>query len=99
MLRYPNSRLLLNIFLLFVCLTFGVTQNNPNLDSLHQLLRKAKEDTNKVNILHQLVKGYEYNEFDKAVTYAQQQFELATELDYSLGISQAELNRGFQDIC
>ncbi|MBX3164987.1 MAG: sensor histidine kinase [Bacteroidetes bacterium] len=77
---------------LFVLLIFGKTlfsQSNP-IDSLRQVLKTAKEDTNKINALWQLGRElYMKGDFDTAIVLEERADELAQKLSYTKGIASA----------
>ena len=85
----------LNKILLYSILTFRMqilfAQNNV-LDSLQLLLKSAKEDTNKVNILYQL--SEQCNEED-ILKYTEQALNLAKKLNFKKGIASCYHNLGF----
>jgi serine phosphatase RsbU (regulator of sigma subunit) len=58
------------------------------IDSLNTILKKGKEDTNKVKIYYDLTWEYIYaNEYQKGLQTAQQSVSLATKLNYKKGIA------------
>ncbi len=72
----------------FVTLTFSATislSQNKAIDSMANILKTAKEDTNKANILYDL--SWEYNaiDFQKAEEYAQRLIELSRKIKYKKG--------------
>ena len=75
----------------------GQTNNDPaqfnsRIDSLLSLLKTAKEDTNKVNILYEL--SEECSEED-ILKYAQAALLLAEKLNYKKGVAVASNNIGY----
>ncbi len=65
---------------------------NQELDSLTNLLKHAKPDTNKVNILFNISEVCEVNDVLK---YAQESFELAEKLEYKKGMANAQNNMAY----
>ncbi|NII27840.1 tetratricopeptide repeat protein [Pseudoflavitalea sp. X16] len=74
-----------------VCQISAYAQSNTT-DSLLNLLHKAKEDTNKVNILYQLSEICEEADILK---YAVPALELAEKINYKKGIANAATNVGY----
>lgn len=70
----------------------GVYAQSNTTDSLLNLLHKAKEDTNKVNILYQLSEICEEADILK---YAVPALELAEKINYKKGIANAATNIGY----
>ncbi len=68
-------------FLFFTLLSNYLIGQNPAIDSLQIILKSAKEDTNKVNILYQL--SEEYSAAKDVLNYAQQALSLAEKLSTS----------------
>ena len=83
------------LLLSFICAVnhFSAAQNNA-ADSLQQLLKSAKEDTNKVNILNTLSYELLYSNVDTTIYLAKQAKELAEKLNYSKGIASSYLRLG-----
>jgi len=70
-------------------------QSHENIDSLLQLLKTAKEDTNKVNLLNSLSNGYCFiGEYDIARKYSAAALQLSEKTDYKMGRVRAYLNTG-----
>ena len=63
----------------------GITGRKINLDSLENLLRKAKEDTNKVILLNTLATEYKLKDPDKGIITAIEAFTLAEKLHFPQG--------------
>ncbi len=80
---------------LFVGIEKAYAQN-AKVDSLNKELKRAKEDTNKVNIFNQLseVAGWRVGNYDTAKYYAQIAIKLAEKLGYKKGIASAYNNIG-----
>lgn len=74
------------LFSFFTCIGFSQVKNS---DSLSALLRTAKEDTNKVNLLWQLAYAININKPDKALILCQQANFLARKLKYAEGQSRS----------
>ncbi|HTF27542.1 MAG TPA: tetratricopeptide repeat protein, partial [Flavitalea sp.] len=77
-----------NIILFFISM-FSFTayaEHSDNTDSLNNVLREQREDTNKVKTLFHLSRSYRFYYPDSSLAYAQQALELAEVLDYEVGI-------------
>lgn len=84
-------------FLLFVCLFISsiILGQNAKIDSLLNLLKTAKSDTNKVKNLNKLC--WEYiliGEYNKGLLYSKQGLGLSTSLNFKKGIAQSYNNLG-----
>ncbi|MEP7169200.1 MAG: tetratricopeptide repeat protein [Bacteroidota bacterium] len=62
------------------------------IDSLQSVLKTAKEDTAKVNILNGLAFEFRNNNPDTTIYFAKEALALATKLNYKLGIANSYLN-------
>ena len=84
------------LFLFFFILPSSLAAQSSKLDSLLTLLPTMKEDSNKVNAFHSLVRIYtiERKEWDVAEEYTQKQLLLAQKLNFKRGIARAYLNMG-----
>lgn len=82
------------LFLSFGALSFA--QSTPHIDSLLAVLKTQKEDTNKVNTLHELTRAYlfELNDNEKVGEYGKKQLALSQKLNYKKGIAYGYLNCG-----
>lgn len=69
-----------------MCIFTASAQKVSYTDSLVRALPKAKEDSNKANILFQLANSYFTSSTDKAIMYGQQGVDLATRLAWKRGI-------------
>jgi two-component system, NarL family, sensor kinase len=72
--------------LIFFFLLAKINAQETNTDSLLNLLTRAKEDTNKVNLLYAVAVGFENSTPDKARYYITQGSELSKKLNYKKGI-------------
>ncbi|CAN5508475.1 hypothetical protein BH10BAC1_BH10BAC1_21120 [soil metagenome] len=79
------------LFAFVFCMGKTIAQQTE-LDSLVSLLKMAKEDTNKVNLLFKL--SQECNE-DQILKYAESSLVLAQKLNYKMGIANAQSNVGY----
>ncbi len=85
------------ILILFYITSIGVhALNDARIDSLKHVLDGAKEDTNKVNVLLELVTVYEINDQKIALQYAITANELSVQLDFSSGIIRSLNAKGYQ---
>ena len=75
---------LITLTLLFIySVSFSQKQGQARIDSLLIQLNKAKEDTNKANILYDLSDTYEEINPDEGIKYGIQGLELAEKLNYT----------------
>src|SRR5688572_4463741 len=91
------NNILLNLFFIQVLLfsTGVVFCQTKKIDSLNNLLISAKEDTNKVNTLHELCfQIRETNDLPQALKYGEECLQLANRLKYEKGIAGALGNIG-----
>ncbi|MBI4931642.1 MAG: sensor histidine kinase [Bacteroidetes bacterium] len=92
MLRY------FHILLFFILITGGMGQShaqNKTIDSLLVLLKKDKEDTNKVNHLNKLCWEYQTaDNYDTALHYGNFALQLAKQLNFHKGIANTYNNIG-----
>jgi tetratricopeptide (TPR) repeat protein len=71
------------LFLFLVTLFLSAQQNK--IDSLHQLLSIAKEDTTQVNLLNQLSRSFSDSKPDSALVYADRAREFSQKIGYVKG--------------
>lgn len=72
------------IFFLLSCFP-GFGQNVKNIDSIQQLLKHAKEDTNKVKLQFALALAYQDHDMKQAMEYVRQSGRLSEKLGYNAG--------------
>src|ERR1035437_525711 len=78
--------------LIFILFFFGVGHSfsQRSIDSLSNLLKKDKEDTNKVNHLNNLSRQYiNISSYDNALNYSNQSIQLAQKVDFKKGLASA----------
>jgi signal transduction histidine kinase len=77
-----------------------LAQGDPaKIDSLQAVLKKSKEDTNKVNTLTELVKELNADgRTDKTLPYIEQSLALSQKLKYNKGLANAYRQFGFYSI-
>ena len=75
------------VFFLFFSLTWspGFSQPRHTMDSLHQQLAMAREDTSRVNALILLCYNYRLGYSDSSLYYGQQALQLAQKIKYPAG--------------
>ncbi|HYK46208.1 MAG TPA: tetratricopeptide repeat protein [Parafilimonas sp.] len=73
----------------FLLSVAGHTQPNT-VDSLQTLLQTAAEDTSKVNLLIAVGKQFRYSNTDTALYFARTALNLATRLNYQMGIADSK---------
>lgn len=78
-MKYPA------LFLLSLILLCRMQLLSINIDSLTNILRTSKEDTNKVKLLCRLSVSYTHLQLDSALKYANHSLELSNKLDYMHG--------------
>jgi len=76
----------IGLFLISLCSFTAYGQHPDNTDSLKNVLREQKEDTNKVKTLFHLSRSYRFYNPDSSLAYAQQALELSEVLVYEVGI-------------
>src|SRR5690242_18908930 len=85
-----RTAILLIVLFLFSGTEHFLVGQNTKIDSLHQLIRKNKEDTFKVNNLDNLAAEYILaGEYDSALVYNSAALKLAEQLDFKSGIGSA----------
>lgn len=72
--------------LFFIAITATTQLPKEQIDSLTRELAKAKEDTNKVQLLRTLGNEVGYTDLKKALDYASQGYNLSQKLNYQSGI-------------
>jgi serine phosphatase RsbU (regulator of sigma subunit) len=88
-----KTRLLVCITFLSIC--FVITAQSPKVDSLKQVLIKAKPDTLRVATLNKLANTIaKSGDLDGALPYFQEAYELSTKLNYHFGMSASLNNLG-----
>lgn len=76
------------LFVMLICqvLVFTAKAQNPQLDSLQNLLQKhTTQDTLRVNLLNEIANQFYQKDFDKTFQYAQEAGELANKLGFIKG--------------
>jgi two-component system, sensor histidine kinase PdtaS len=73
-------------------IAFG--QDQPKIDSLFQVLRTSKQDTNKVLLLYNLSKEFFNSDIDRAEKYSNRALFLSERLGYKKGIAMSYNNLG-----
>jgi adenylate cyclase len=89
------KKILILIAMLFSFQHLLFSQDQHLIDSLQTLLKTAKQDTNKANILYQLSKSYWSNNPDKAMDYAKQTLALSEKINYKKGIGNSYNSMGY----
>lgn len=76
--------------LILIILTFNFLFSQEDyIDSLKTVLRKTKVDTAKIMIYNELAQGYQYNDTELGIKYAQQALQLSTKINWEKGIAQS----------
>ena len=83
----------ISVFFLFFS-AYIDAQNNHQTDSLMAVTEKMPDDTMKVNTLNDLVWKIKISDFDNAVKYGTESYNLAEKLGYVKGIAFASKNIG-----
>jgi len=68
-----------------ILIALQVTSQQNKIDSLHQLLAIAKDDTTQVNLLNQLSGSFSDSKFDSALIYANRASEFSQKVGYVKG--------------
>lgn len=69
-------------------------QDQPKIDSLFQVLRTARQDTNKVLLLYELSREFFNSDIDRAEKYSNRALFLSEKLGYKKGIALSYNNLG-----
>lgn len=77
------------IFFLFPL--FSISQNNSQIDSLTSLIENSKNDTNKINLLHQIISVSQGSNPTKAIEYSKEEVKLSELLKFKLETSYDDL--------
>jgi len=88
------KKILALIVMLFSFQHLSFSQDQHLVDSLQTILKTAKQDTNKANILNQLSQAYMGNNPDKAMDYAKQTLALSEKISYKKGMDNAYNSMG-----
>ncbi|HZY37214.1 MAG TPA: ATP-binding protein [Mucilaginibacter sp.] len=78
-------RRLLVILLLLAAM--GARAQQKYADSLKNLIRVAKNDTTKAQLIHQLCYAYTWTNPDSSIIYSRQSLQLARKINYTVGIA------------
>ena len=89
-----NLRFISVLFLCGVLFNSALAQNQQAIDSLLNVLKTAKEDTNKVNLLHNLGWELMYSNTDTAIILGNQALALAEKSKWKKGIAKSIGNLG-----
>lgn len=81
------KKLLILLILFAGTVTTSAAENKSKIDSLQNLLKTAKQDSNKANILYELSR--EYDENDVSVDYAEQCLALSEQIGFKKGMGNA----------
>ncbi len=84
-----RTHFFLLLFFSILFFTKHTAAQQPNTDSLLAVLKKAPEDTAKVNLLLKLASLYRYNSTDSAFVLSTQGLALAEKLNFEPGIADA----------
>lgn len=87
------------VFLLLLAFFWGYSfhvsgQDQPKIDSLFQVLRTSKQDTNKVLLLYELSREFFNSDIVGSEKYANRALFLSQKLDYKRGIALSYTNLG-----
>ncbi len=94
------KRIIRTSFLLFIFVaSFSIAQNNPQqqIDSLTNVLKTAKEDTNQVNTLIRLSAVYRHTDINKCIAIAEKMATLSEKINFKKGIARAIHLQGLVD--
>ena len=72
----------------------SVGQDQPKIDSLFQVLRTSKQDSNKVLLLYNLSREFFNSDIDRAEKYSNRALFLSERLGYKKGIAMSYNNLG-----
>jgi len=87
---------LIKVFFLFNLLVFIPKVNAQSVtDSIQQLIVEEKNETKKVDLLFQLAESYKRTSTDSLIIYAKKSLAKANEIDYDLGIANANISLAY----
>lgn len=89
-----NIRILLMSLILLFGGNYLLAQDQPKIDSLFQVLRTSKQDTNKVLLLYELSREFFNNDIVGSEKYANRALFLSEKLGYKRGIALSYTNLG-----
>jgi len=72
----------------------SLAQDQPKIDSLFQLLRTSRQDTDKVLLLYELSREFFNSDIDRAEKYSNRALFLSERLDFKRGIALSYNNLG-----
>ena len=78
----------------FLFIPFFSYSQQSKIDSLTSVLKKSKEDTNKINVLNSLAKEICYRNPDTAISLSIQALQLAEKQKWEIGIGKSENQLG-----
>lgn len=84
----------ITIFICLILIIADIASAQNKLDSLQNLLKKSKEDSNKVNVLQMLCAFYRFSDGKKVKSYAEQSLKLAQKINYPKGEAFAYIELG-----
>lgn len=92
-----KQKLIISLFsaiILVLMLNENLLAQSENIKSLHEKLKTAKKDTDKVNAYYALSKFYWNRNSDSALFFAQQSLTLSKALGFQKGIALANISKG-----
>ncbi len=89
-----NSIKVLFLVSALIIAQIGFGQDQPKIDSLFQVLRTSKQDTNKVLLLYNLSREFFNSDIDRAEKYSNRALFLSERLGYKKGIAMSYNNLG-----
>ncbi|NPA44007.1 MAG: tetratricopeptide repeat protein, partial [Chlorobi bacterium] len=93
-MRIKYLNLVFIIFLISITSNFIYSQNTINIDSVKNVINALPNDTSKVNKINDFVWSIKMSNFNDAIEYGTQSYELAKQLNYTKGIAYATKNLG-----
>jgi two-component sensor histidine kinase/tetratricopeptide (TPR) repeat protein len=70
------------------------SQYTPEIDSLFKLLDKAGSDTNRVDLLLTLVEKLRRSDYDRAMAFYEEAYQLTRDLNWQKGIALSHIRKG-----
>jgi len=96
--KYKPGTVIIRLFFIIIICVVNLpffAQQNEKIDSLLNLLKNGREDTNKVNHLCKLTRECEFTgNFEIGLSYGKAALELAQKLNFKKGIANAGSNLG-----
>src|ERR1700752_3664632 len=94
MVLNTKQNIIIRVAILFILFSRQGVAQNEKIDSLLQVIKVHKEDTNKVNALNELCFEYASSQPDKGIEYEEQGLALAVKIKFMPGKAESLNNLG-----